>query len=393
MAIYSASCGSRSPPVIRLLVLRLSTAVSIPSSASSSPPPPSSSPSNSHCLNDHDPIKTLPLPKLSSTSTSGRFAVELAARRLSRIKFRESNPTVSHESFLSTVILSYGSAHKLDRAIAIFEEIPRLCSAPPTTLSFNALLSSAIRARQHTQVPHLFSLLSQKHKISPDRFSYGVLIKSLCLSGNVENALDIIKEMEEKCVEVTTVIYTTLISAFYKDGKRERAEELWNEMVEKGKDPDLTSYNVKIMHQALDGKVEQVLESISELKAAGLKPDRITYNYLMTCYSKNGRYEDVKQVYEELKSSGYAPNSTTFKVMMNLLCESGDFEAGFDVFMESMKHEKIPDSVTVRALVVGLAKKAKLEEAKMVIRAMRERFPVDMVGEWKIVGKELGLDI
>ncbi|KAI0499576.1 hypothetical protein KFK09_017782 [Dendrobium nobile] len=393
MAIYSPSCGSRSPPVIRVLVLRLSTAVSIPSSTSSCPPPPSSSPSNSHLRNDHDPIKTLPLPKPSFSSTSGRFAVELAARRLSRIKFRESNPTVSHESFLSTVILSYGSAHKLDRAIAIFEEIPRLCSAPPTTLSFNALLSSAIRAGQHTQVPHLFSRLAQKHSISPDRFSYGVLIKSLCLSGKLENALEIINEMEEKCVEVTTVIYTTLISALYKDGKQERAEELWNEMVEKGKDPDLTSYNVKIMHQALDGKVEQVLESISELKSAGLKPDRITYNYLMTCYSKNGRYEDVKQVYEELKSSGYAPNSTTFKVMMNLLCESGDFDGGFDVFMESMKHEKIPDSVTVRALVVALAQKAKLEEAKMVIRAMRERFPVDMVGEWKIVGKELGLDI
>ncbi|KAG0475012.1 hypothetical protein HPP92_014698 [Vanilla planifolia] len=397
-------------PVGRLVLRLLTRARALSSSSSfstnsSRTPLLSLSSAKSRLRKEYDPDKALSIissaPNPSSSRTSGRFAVEFAARRLFRarrftelesfLESHKSDSAASQEPFLSNVILCYGSAFMLDRAIATFKDIPRLCSAPPTILSFNALLCAAIRARRYDQIPNIFTEFSEKHDISPDKVSFGILVKALCLSRKSSKAIEILKEMREKDVEVTTVTYTTIIDSLYKEGKPEKAEKLWNEMLVNGCAPDLASYNVKIMHRALKGRSSEVLESISELQAAGLKPDTITYNYLMTCYSNEGRSDDAKKVYMELKSNGCPPNSTTYKVMLNHLCKNEDFDAGFDVFKKSMKSNKIPGFRTMKPLVVGLAKNSKLEEAKMVIAEVRKRFPANMVGAWKVVEEELGL--
>lgn len=390
----------RRPLHIRRLFPRLSTPVSNSTTTTTTTSssalslqnlfPPSL---NSCSLNQHNNPNNESLinPSSSSSDASGRFAVQLNALRNSAGK---PNPSaVSREPFLCTIILSYGSAHLLDRAIAIFEDVPRLTAAPPTTLSFNSVLSAAIRSRNHNQVAELFSKLSQKHSISPDKLSYGILIKSLCLCGKIAAAVEVLKEMDKKGIEVTSVIYTTLINSLYKEDNPKRADDLWNEMIQRGGNPDLASYNVKIRHYAVKGNLKAVLETVSELISAGLKPERTTYNYLMTCYSRNGRFEDVKRVYEELKNNGCEPNSTTFKVMLDFLCENGDFDAGFDVFKRSMDRDKVPEFLTLKPLVVGLAKSSRTEEAKTVIMVARQRCPANKVGGWKEVERKLGLDM
>ncbi|KAK8951179.1 Pentatricopeptide repeat-containing protein [Platanthera zijinensis] len=411
MAIFSAARSRRtlhpSRLVPRLSISSSTISVSETTSAASiAPSPLSPATAKFRLLKEYDPDKALSIIssvlKPSSSPASSRYAVDLTVRRLaaarrfadveSLLESRKSDPAASQESFLTTIIIAYGSAGMLDKAISTFNDIPRLCSAPPTTLSFNALLTSAVRAKKHAKVSKLFSELSETHSISPDTVSYGVLIKSLCLSGKLGKAFEILKVMGEKGIEVSNFIYTSLLDSLYKRGESKKAEELWNEMVERGCKPDLPTYNVKIMSQALHGSPEDVLESISNLEAAGLKPDTITYNYLMTCYSRCERFDNILEVYNGLKKMGCMPNATTFKLMLNLLREKGDFDSGFDIFKDSLKHNRIPDFQTLRPFVVGLAKNSKVEEAKMVIRAVRKMFPDNLVGRWKVVEEELGLN-
>ncbi|KAL0907703.1 hypothetical protein M5K25_022133 [Dendrobium thyrsiflorum] len=416
MAMISAT-SRRHSLLPRIVLTRLSNSAAISAAAvnasdadatsfalpASSPLSPSAA--KSLLLKEYDPDKALSIMSSvlypSSSPTSSRFAVELAVRRLatarrfadveSLLESRKSDPAAAQESFVGTVILAYGSARMLDHAISTFEDVRRLCSAPPTTISFNALLSAAVRAKKHRKVRMLFSELSEKYAISPDTVSYSVLVKALCLSGKAGKAFEILKEIEEKGSKVTTFIYTTLLDSLYKKGESDKAEELWNQMTEKGCKPDLATYNVRIMHKAHHGSPEDVLRSISELEAAGLKPDEITYNYLMTCYSRTERFDEMNEVYKGLKSKGCKPNAATFKIMLKFLCEKGDFDAGFDLFKDSMKHNRIPDFRTLRPFVVGLAKNFKVEEAKMVISVVRQRFPESLISGWKVVEEELGL--
>ncbi|CAL9081493.1 unnamed protein product [Musa acuminata var. zebrina] len=341
----------------------------------------------------------------SSAAAAPRPPFDPEIRRLARLRrfsdielllepLKKDRENASSESFLASVVASYASAGMLDQALRTLDEIPRLGS-PRTAISLNALLSalnhSPRRFGRRRLVPELFADLRRKLSIAPDAVSYGILAKNHCLAGEAKKAVPIIKEMEEKKIEVTAVIYTTILDSLYKEGKPQEAERLWKEMNTKGIQPDLPAYNVRVMYRASHGKPKEVLELIGEIKSAGLKPDIITYNYLMACYCSHGRFEDAKKVYRELEEKGCVPNSSTCKSLVLALCKKGDFGGGLDVFMDSMKHGKLPDLGSVKLLVEGLVKASKLRDAKRVVGGLKKKFPEDFVGEWKKLEKVVGL--
>ncbi|XP_010277336.1 PREDICTED: pentatricopeptide repeat-containing protein At4g36680, mitochondrial-like [Nelumbo nucifera] len=352
---------------------------------------------------EHDPDKALAIyssvSDRYSSPVSSRYAQDLTVKRLAKsrrfsdieklIESHKKDPKITQEPFLSTLIRSYGRAGMFDHALQTFNQMNAL-GTPRSAISFNALLSACNQSKKFDQVPKLFSEISQKYGISPDKISYGILIKSLCESDLPESTFKILKEMKEKDVEVTAVTYTTILDALYKKGKTEEAEQIWDEMVAKGCSPDTTAYNVRIMH-VHHGKPEAVLALIGEMSSAGLKPDTISYNYLLTCYCKNDMLEDAKKVYEGLEGNGCLPNAATFRTYIYYLCRNGDFGRGFEVYEDSVRRDKIPDFGTMKPLVEGLVKNSKLKEAKRLIKTVKKKFPPNFLNAWKKL--EMGLDL
>ncbi|KAK8948132.1 Pentatricopeptide repeat-containing protein [Platanthera guangdongensis] len=210
----------------------------------------------------------------------------------------------ARELQLASSIVSYASSGMLHHALRTLDDLPRLGSTR-TLLSLNALLFACNHSKTlFRRVPDLFSDLSRRHSLSPDKVSYGILIKSHCLARNASRALSILKEMDGKGIEITAVSYTTIIDSLYKENKPEEAERLWNEMRDNGVSPDPAAYNVRIMHRAKNGNPAEVLALMEEMKSAALEPDTFTYNYLMTCYCRHGYLDDAKRVYNELQEKG-----------------------------------------------------------------------------------------
>ncbi|KAG0477743.1 hypothetical protein HPP92_012462 [Vanilla planifolia] len=319
-------------------------------------------------------------PSSSSASWSDGHAFDPAIRRLAKSRrfddiesLLEARKTdlpseaSAREAYLSSLITSYASAGMLDHALRTLDELPRLGS-PRTVTSLNALVSACNHSKAlFRRVPDLLSELSRRHSLSPDKISYGILIKSLCLARDASKALPVLREMEEKKIEITKVSYTTILDSLYKEGKPEEAERIWREMCSKGVAPDVVAYNVKCMYWSKSGKSEDVLRLMEEMKDAGLDPDTITYNYLMSCYCKYGRFEDAKRVYRELGEKGCEPNSATFKNLLYALCKNDDFEGGLEVFNDSVKHRKLPDLSSVKMLVELLMKASKVKVATRVV--------------------------
>ncbi|CAN1121838.1 Pentatricopeptide repeat-containing protein At4g36680, mitochondrial [Linum perenne] len=352
---------------------------------------------------EHDPDKALEI--YSSVSdhysspVSSRYAQDLAVRRLAKarrfsdieslIEAHKSDPKIKQEPFLSTLIRSYGLAGMFDNALATYHQMDQL-GTRRSSVSFNALLSACNQSRRFDQVPILFSEIPSKYGVKPDKITYGVLIKSYCASGKPEKGLEILREMEEKGVEVTAVTFTTILDSLYKKGKSEDAERLWSRMAKKGCEVDVAAYNVRIMN-AHDKEPEKVKELIEEMSTSGLKPDTISYNYLMTCYCKNGMLEEAQNVYKRLEEYGCKPNATTFRCLIYYLCRNERFEAGYKVFKTSVGHNKIPDFNTLQHLVDGLVKKKKMKAAKGLIRTVKKKFPSNVLNAWRKVEENLGI--
>jgi pentatricopeptide repeat protein len=268
------------------------------------------------------------------------------------------------------------------------------CHPSPSTDALNSLLTPLNRHSRDLsrEIPALFTSLPESKSVAPDNTTYGILIKSLCISGGgAEKALPILKQMEEKHISVNEVIYTTIIDSFYKENKPWRAEELWKEMCEKGIVPDVTAYNVRGMYKSTHGKPEDVIELISEIEAANLKPDTITYNNLIRAYCENGRFDEAMEVFKGLEGKDCVPNYVTYRYFISLLCKHGKFDDAREVFDDGLKRRIVPDLTTVKRLVWGLMKEEKKRDAKRIVTGLRHKFPEDFVGKWKELEKIVGL--
>lgn len=232
--------------------------------------------------------------------------------------------------------------------------------------------------------------MSLKYNFEPNKYSYGILFKSFCEKGMPELAIEKLKEMEEKGLEVSSVVYTTILHSLYKNGDVAEAERIWNEMVEKGCPLDVGVYNVRLMH-AQNGDPEGVKALIEEMCNAGLKPDTISYNYLMACYCRLGRMKEAKAIYKGLEENGCNPNATTFRTLLYYLCKNEQFEAGYRVFKRSVVLNKIPNFGTLKDLAEGLVKKLRADDAKQMIRTLKKKFPPHLMVSWLKMEENLDL--
>ncbi|KAJ4840831.1 hypothetical protein Tsubulata_033465, partial [Turnera subulata] len=375
---------------------RLSTATSTSSSSFLS-----ISQAKSKLRYEHDPDKALEIcssvSQLDSSPAASRQAQVLAVRRLassgrfsdieSFIESQKSNPNITQEPFLCSLIRSYGLAGMFDHAFKTYQQMDHL-GTPRTSLSFNALLSACNQCKNFDKVPVLFADVSENFGVLPDKVSYGILVKSYCEAGKPEKAAEVLREMGRKGVEVTNVTFTTVLDCWYKNGKSEEAESLWGEMLSKGCKLDAAAYNVKLRYIQF-GEPEKLEKLLDEMADSGIRPDTISFNCLMTSYLEKGMVEDGRKVYDGLKKWKCNPNVATFRILISYLCRNEKFEEGYRIFKESVKVHKIPDFDTLKVLVEGLVAKKKKKEAKGLIRTMKKKCAPNFLDAWKRIGEDL----
>ncbi|XP_028775636.1 pentatricopeptide repeat-containing protein At4g36680, mitochondrial [Neltuma alba] len=363
---------------------------------------PSISKAKSKLRTEYDPDEALKIyssvSKTFASPESSRYVQDLTVRCLAKsgrfsdvenlIESRKNDPAATQEPFLSTLIRSYGRAGMFDHALNTYNQMDDL-GTPRSALSFNALLSACIESKLFEKVPLLFDEIPKKYGLAPDKISYGILVKSFCVVSQPEKALELVKEADEKGVEVTVVTYTTILDALYRKGKRDEAEKLWNLMHKKGC-VDAAAYNVRLMFEQ-KGKPEEVKAMIDEMTNAGIKADIVTYNSLMTCYLKSGMVDEAKAVFKGLRENGCKPNAATFRSLVYYLCRNGYYEEGYKVFKKSVAIHKIPEFNTLKILAEGLVEKGRKKEAKGLIRTMKKKFPPHMLKAWAKVEENLNL--
>ncbi|XP_078161986.1 uncharacterized protein LOC144557300 [Carex rostrata] len=290
---------------------------------------------------------------------------------------------------LASILYLYSCSGMLKEALDAFSTHPS-----PSTGALNSLLAPLNHQSRDLsrQIPSLFTSLPASKSVIPDQNTYGILIKSLCVSGGgAEKALPVLKQMEDKNIPVSAVVYTTIMYSFYKESKPERAEELWKEMCGKGIVPDVSTYNVRAMYKSMHGKPEDVVELISEIEAANMKPDIITYNYLIKAYCANKRFDEAMEVFKGLEKKGCVPNYATYKHFISFLCKNGKLSDARKVFDDGLKSGTVPDLGTVKGLVKGLMEEKKKRVAKGVVTRLKCKFPEEFVGDWKQLLKLVGL--
>ncbi|XP_043699250.1 pentatricopeptide repeat-containing protein At1g55890, mitochondrial-like [Telopea speciosissima] len=279
---------------------------------------------------------------------------------------------ISKEGFAVRIISLYGKSGMFDHASKTFDQLPEL-KCPRTVMAFNALLTASIDCKNFDEADRIFRELQPSLSISPNNFTYNIMIRAFCEMGRFDSALRMLDEMEKNGVEPNMITFNTLLKALYEGDRFSDGEKIWAKMENTTCVPDNKSFNAKLEGLIRGGKTLEAVELVKELRSRGLKPDMYSFNSLIKGFCNEGDLEEAMRIYDDLANNDCTPNRTTIQTIVPFLCKKGDFDLAFSLCKDSLSRHCLLDAGVLQAVVDGLVKESKLDEAKELVNLGREK--------------------
>lgn len=204
---------------------------------------------------------------------------------------RMSNGAVKLEDrYFNSLIRSYGKAGLFQESLKLFEKMKEI-GISPSVITFNNLFSLLLKRGRTNMVKHVYDEMLNTYGVTPDTYTYNILIRGFCMNSMVDEGFHFFKEMSQFNCEPDVITYNTLVDGLCRAGK------------------------VNIANNVVKGM---------RTKSADLKPNVITYTTLIRGYCMKGEIDDALAIIEEMVNGGLKPNKITYNTLIKGLCETGD---------------------------------------------------------------------
>lgn len=239
-----------------------------------------------------------------------------------------------------------------------------------------------------------------------DVYTYTAMISMCIFQQNVNRALNLLQEMEEKNIERNVHTYTALMNVCIKCGKSQLALETYKKMRQEGILPNVVTYNTLIDIYGKIGQWEQAVKVLALMKgegvdavlrtfntliiacnmcnqprealavynrllAEGFAPNATTYNALISAYGKAGQLDKVMEVFQEMVWKGCERSVITYSSLISACEKAGQWEIALELFNEMYHEGCVPNTVTYNSLITACAQGAQWEKASDVFEQMQ----------------------
>ncbi|KAJ7970578.1 putative Pentatricopeptide repeat-containing protein [Quillaja saponaria] len=188
----------------------------------------------------------------------------------------------------------------------------------------------------------------------PTSFIYSVLVHTYGIENRIEDAVNTFIQMERNDIKADVAVYNALIGAYHKVNKLKNAYRVLSEMESKGILTISRTYNIIL--NSLIGR-EQTDEAFSVFcrMIKVCDPDVDTYTMMIKMFCERNELEMALKVWKYMKLKQFVPSMHTFSVLINGLCAKGNVTKAC-VLLEEMIEKRIrPPGVTfgrVRQLLI-----------------------------------------
>eukprot|EP01025_Chloroclados_australasicus_P061564 TRINITY_DN8097_c0_g1_i1.p1 TRINITY_DN8097_c0_g1~~TRINITY_DN8097_c0_g1_i1.p1 ORF type:complete len:840 (-),score=97.69 TRINITY_DN8097_c0_g1_i1:6025-8289(-) len=190
-----------------------------------------------------------------------------------------------------------------------------------------------------------------------DVYSYTAAI-SLCVNKKeLERALELFQEMNNRRVDKNVHTYTALMNVCIKCSQMQKALDLYQEMLDGNIALNVVSYNTVIDAYGKLGRYEEALKVFERMKKAGVKPVTRTYNTLMIACNSSGYQNEALRVYEQMLEDGHQPNTTTYNALITSHSKGGDLNKVMDTY-QLMCNTGVERSVITYSSLINACEKA-----------------------------------
>ena len=208
-------------------------------------------------------------------------------------------------------------------------EPPQLMYGKPTKTHYTEVLFAHAQAGDMDRV-HTWLKRMAEDKISPDPYTYAILLKGFGSSGDVPSFSRLLRRMNSFGVPLNLHGYTTVISLLAQTGDSFGAEQLFQKALKDGVKPDIMMLNA-LMHAHVQSRhwkgVVHTFKYIKSLPGKPHRPTTATYNTILkACVLLGTPFSIVSDLVVEQETLGTRPNAHTYALLVQSACDSKEFD-------------------------------------------------------------------
>lgn len=160
----------------------------------------------------------------------------------------------------------------------------------------------------------------------PSAFVIVQLISELCRSGQMKEAIRVLKVVEGYKLRCAEECYSIVMQALCEHREVEEASDLFGRMLSQGMKPKLVIYNSVICMLCKLGNLDDAERVFKIMNMNRCVPDHVTYSALIHAYGETGNWSAAHSLLKEMLSLGMSPHFHLFSLVEKLMREHGQVD-------------------------------------------------------------------
>ncbi|KAK6135576.1 hypothetical protein DH2020_030684 [Rehmannia glutinosa] len=287
-----------------------------------------------------------------------------------------SPSTVTFNS-LFLILLKRG---RVGMVFELYDEMLRTYGVKPDLYTFNILIRGFC---MNSRVDEAFRVFKEMETFDckADLITYNTIVDGLCRAGKVNVARNVVNGMLKKCENLrpNVVTCTTLIRGYCGKQEIDEALDVFKEMVDRGIKPNEITCNTLIKGLCESQKFDMIKEILGG-EGGGFIPDTCTFNTVMNAHCNRENLDGALKFLVKMKEMNVKQDSATYSVLIRALCQKGNFERAVELLDELYEKEILlcddnctPLAASYNPVFKYLCTNGKTKKAERVFRQLMKR--------------------
>lgn len=262
------------------------------------------------------------------------------------------HPLIANTVVYSTLLKGFARMRQPDKLEAVYHEMQER-KVECNVITFNTMIDMHCRCGQMDRVKCLLSDM-RSFGVRPDSVTTSMLVKGYCGSGNVREALRVLRT----ATVVDEVLYITVLGALARLRQLKEAKRLVQEMMDRGRRP--SQHMLALLVKCADDpdSAFQILDVIAGRCA--LRPNLFVYTALMQLCVQTHQIERAFGLLDTMRNDRVHPDKVFFSAMLRGCVVAGEWDRATQVYMlasdgPGLDHRCKEDVLTLAARAGGVA--------------------------------------
>ncbi|KAK9728508.1 hypothetical protein K7432_000990 [Basidiobolus ranarum] len=273
-------------------------------------------------------------------------------------------PALTHYNIIMSILLKH--SNDIPRIDSIYSQI-LADGFEPDDNTFGVLIASRLEVNKIEEAKNILADM-EKQGIKKGPVAHNVFISRFVFNDEMESALKMFDRMVNFGIKPSTRTFNSLLNGYIKHHNIASAEKLYNEDMKKYEvTPDVVTINILIKGYMQTGDLDSAVKAFDSLAEYGIRPATATFNTLITGFGNAQEMQRVMEIYSQMRKFRVRPNLQTFTNLITQFGRYGNLNQAIYFYQDLEKFNIKPDAAVFNALIQTCYSLQKPEMAKKVI--------------------------